>query len=127
LEIRESSLPAKRKAKDALTLTAESKVIWPAAKMIGSEAKRLAWNERGTTSRFGLIGVAIGATIFGGRGAGIAALGTAIGVPLWVVLGAGGAFAGMLIEELSPTKNVPSNSNTSHTVIEAKPDDERNT
>lgn len=112
LEIRESSLSLKRKARDAITLTVESKVIRPAAKLIWREVKRLAWNERGTKSRFSLIGMAIGLTIFGGQGAGIAALGTAIGVPLWVVLGAGGAFAGALIEELSSSKNVPSNPNT---------------
>ena len=111
LKIRESSLPVKRKAKDAITLTVKSKVIRPAAKLIWKEVKRHAWSERGTKSRFSLIGMAIGATIFGGQGAGIAALGTAIGVPLWVVLGAGGAFAGALVEELSSSKNIPSNPN----------------
>ena len=42
----------------------------------------------------------MGIALFGSQSAGIAALGTAIGVPLWVVLGAGAAFANSLIEEL---------------------------
>lgn len=37
--------------------------------------------------------------MFSGQGAGIAALGGAIGVPLWVVFGAGGAFVGVFIDE----------------------------
>jgi hypothetical protein len=43
-------------------------------------------------------GAVAGVALFGGKAAGIAALGTAIAVPLWIVLGAGGAFAGVLIE-----------------------------
>lgn len=101
LDVRESSLPAHLKASRALSATARSKVVWPAAKLIWGEIKRHAWDERGVKSRFGLGAAAVGALLFGGQSAGIAALGTAIGVPLWVVLGAGGTFAGMLIEELS--------------------------
>jgi hypothetical protein len=99
LAIRSSDLSATQKAKAAIQLTVHSQVVWPATKIIAREAKRLAWDERGLKSRLGLAGVAVGATLFGGQGAGIAALGTAIGVPLWVVLGAGATFAGFLIEE----------------------------
>lgn len=119
LEIRDSDLPATKKASEALRLTARSKVIWPSAKIIGREVKRHAWDERSLKGRMGLGAAGIGAAIFGGQGAGIAALGTAIGVPLWVVLGAGGAFAGMLIEELSGKKNPK----TTYTVIDAEKDD----
>lgn len=83
------------------------------------------WDERGTKGRLSLIGVGIGATVFGGHGAGIAALGTAIGVPLWVVLGAGGAFTGMLVEELSvKSKTSEVGANTTYTVIDAELNDE---
>lgn len=101
LKIRNSNKPSFKKASEALKLTMQSKVIWPFAKIIGREMKRHAWDERSLKGRMGLGAAAIGAVVFGGQGAGIAALGTAIGVPLWIVLGAGGAFAGMLIEELS--------------------------
>lgn len=116
LEIRDSSLPAIKKGKQALQLTLNSEVIWPTTKIIGREIKRLTWDERGAKGRLSIAGVVIGATVFSGQGAGIAALGTAVGVPLWVVLGAGGAFAGMLIEELTPQKH----QSTEYTVIEAE-------
>jgi hypothetical protein len=116
LEIREKSLPAGLKAKEAVDLTLKSKVVTPAFKLIGREMKRLAWDDRGTKSRLAIIGATVGLTVFGGQGAGIAALGGAIGVPLWVVLGAGGAFAGMLIEELQKARG----SKTEYTVIDAE-------
>jgi len=61
-----------------------------------------------------LSAAAIAAVAFSGKGAGIAALGGAIGVPLWVVLGAGGAFAGVLIEEIQ--RSLPSDSDDKHRV-----------
>lgn len=117
LKIRDKNLPARSKAVEAVHLTARSKVIWPAAKMMAKEVKRHAWDERGIKSRFGLGGAAIGILAFGGQGAGIAALGTAIGVPLWVVLGAGATFAGMLVEELQ--KKETKKPTTSYSVIDA--------
>ena len=45
-------------------------------------------------------GMALGIAAFGAQGAGVAALGTAIGVPLWVISGAGASLAGVLLEEL---------------------------
>ncbi len=121
LEIRHSSLSNYQKGRRALALTLESKVIWPTAKIIGREIKRLAWDDRGTKGRLSIAGMAVGLTVFGGQGAGIAALGTAIGVPLWVVLGAGGAFAGMLIEELTSR----SSRRTEYTVVDAKRVDDK--
>lgn len=120
LEIRRANCPATRKAMEALCLTARYNVVWPVAKMIWREVKRHAWDERSIRSRMFLVGVGIGATVFEGQGAGIAALGTAIGVPLWVVLGAGGAFAGMLIEELSDKTRTK----TTYTTIDAENNDE---
>jgi hypothetical protein len=100
VQIRESSLSSVQKAKRALQLTSRSKVVWPVVKILALEVKRLGWDERGTKSRFGIAGAGVGLALFGSQGAGIAALGTAIGVPLWVVLGAGAYFAPVLIEEL---------------------------
>jgi hypothetical protein len=121
LQIRSASLPATQKAKSAIKLTAQSKVIWPITKMIAGEVKRLAWDDRSVKARFGLAGMAVGAAIFGGEGAGIAALGTAIGVPLWIVFGAGATFAGVLIEELTGRTHNPT---TTYKVIEAEREDE---
>ena len=107
LALKASNLPTAQKAKRAITLTAESKVVVPSVKIIARETKRLAWDERGLKGRLGLGGAAIGAAMFGGQGAGIAALGTAIGVPLWLVFGAGAAFAGVLYEEITGKKPRP--------------------
>ena len=116
LDIKASNLPALQKAKEALALTARSKVAWPIAKSIALEMKRHAWDERGLKGRLGIAGVAVGTLLFGGQSAGIAALGSAIGVPLWVVLGAGGTFAGFLIQELSGKSDQAPK--TTYTVVE---------
>src|SRR5688572_2321252 len=106
LEIRASAASALRKARQAIAATLESNVIWPVVKIIAREARRIGWDDRSRTARFGLGGAAIGAAIFGGKSAGVAALGTAIGVPLWVVLGTGAAFANVLWEELARRRSL---------------------
>lgn len=100
LQVRDSSLSSVQKAKQAVLLTSRSKVVWPMVKMLAHEVKRVGWDERGTKSRFGIAGAGVGLALFGTQGAGIAALGGAIGVPLWIVLGAGAYFAPMLVDEL---------------------------
>ena len=123
LEVKVSNLPAMQKAKKALAVTADSRIVWPTVKLIANESKRLAWDERGRTSRFGLGGAAVGLALFGGQGAGIGALGTAIGVPLWVVFGAGAAFLNMLYEEITGKKL---KSKTTYSVIDADRKDGEN-
>lgn len=106
--IRESQLPTTEKAKAAISITIDSKAIWPFLKTLGGEIKRLGWDERSVPARIGL-GAAAFALLLPGKGAaGIAALGGAIGVPLWIVFGAGGAFAGVIIEEINKKKDLPS-------------------
>ena len=82
--------------------------------------KSTAWDNRSLTARLGLSGAIAAAIFFGGQGAGIAALGTAIGVPLWVVFGAGAAFLGVLYEEITGEKPNPK---TTYHVIDAEPED----
>lgn len=85
--------------------------------LIAAALKDLAWDNRGLPARLGISAAILTAIAFGGQGAGIAALGTAIGVPLWLVFGAGAAFAGELYERLTGKKHWVE---TSHTVIESK-------
>lgn len=99
IALRDSNLPALEKAKRAIGLTIESGAIRPFVVFLGGEIKRVGWDERGLPERLALSAAAVAALMFSGQGAGIAALGGAIGVPLWVVFGAGGAFAGVLIDE----------------------------
>lgn len=101
LRIRDSDIDTLEKATQAISLTLDAEVIWPVVTMLGSEIKRVGWDERSLPARLGLSGVALAAAVFSGKGAGIAALGTAVGVPLWVVFGAGGTFIGVLIDEIS--------------------------
>lgn len=91
-----------------------------ATKVVATSLKQFAWDDRGIKARLALAGAIAGAVLFGGQGAGIAALGTAIGVPLWVVFGAGAAFLGVLYEELTG-KPPPK---TTYRVIDAEPEDE---
>jgi hypothetical protein len=95
-EIRNKSLPARKKAVEAIKLTGRSKIVIKVAKLIAREIKRHSWDERGWKGR------------------------AAIGVPLWVVLGAGGLFIGELIEllqqKLGTSKPKPE---TTYTEIEA--------
>jgi hypothetical protein len=100
VQIRDGSGSLFAKGRDALSVTFSEGVAWPVVKLIGAEMRRLAWDERGLIWRAGFITAIAGGILTGGSGAGIAALGGAIGVPLWLVLGAGGSFLAMLYEEL---------------------------
>ena len=104
LVLRASDLSRRAKAKRALALTAESKVVWPTVKAVSREVKRHAWDDRSRAARMGLGGAAVAGAVFGGQSAGLAALGTAIAVPLWVVFGAGATFFGVLYEEITGQK-----------------------
>ncbi|MGV2101595.1 hypothetical protein [Rhizobium sp. 21-4511-3d] len=107
LTIRNSKTNSISKAKQALTVTAQSKVIWPVIQIIAKQVKKRGWDDRSKSQRFGIGGVAVGVALFGGQSAGIAALGTAVGVPLWVVLGAGSMFAQHLYSELVGSATAP--------------------
>lgn len=82
LDIRESTDSAFVKTKRAIQETVSRRVIWPAVKLMAKEVKRLGWDERSASARWGLGAGAAAAAFFGGQSAGIAALGTAVGVPL---------------------------------------------
>ena len=104
LQIKESDLSPIQKAKQAVSITANSSIILSTVKIISRETKRHTWDNRGLSGRLGIGGAAVGLTLFSGQSAGIAALGTAIGVPLWVVFGAGASFLGVLYEEITGHK-----------------------
>lgn len=104
LEIKVSKAPKLVKAKKAIKVTSQKRTIFPIVRLLSKTIKKHAWDNRGARSRFGLIGIGAGITIFGGQSAGIAALGGAVGVPLWIVFGAGGAFAGTILNEINMRK-----------------------
>ncbi len=117
LRIRDKDLPALKKVSEAIKLTKESKVIAPYVKKAAIELKRVGWDERSWKARFGMGAVMATIVTVGNAGAGIAALGTAIGVPLWVVIGAGATFAGTIVDEV---KSKPEKPKTTYTEIDAE-------
>ncbi len=104
LEIRNSPMSRVLKAKAAIQSTIELKAITPILALSATEIKRVGWDERGYVAKW-TIGAAIASLTLTGQGAGIAALGGAIGVPLFVVFGAGGALAGTIIQEISKARS----------------------
>lgn len=103
LSIRRSDAPVLEKARRAIQETVQREVVLALLSTSGSALKDLAWDDRTWSGRLGIGAATVAAVAVAGQGAGIAALGGAVGVPLWIVLGAGDSFAGMLIDELSRT------------------------
>jgi hypothetical protein len=121
LEIREQEIAARAKARQALESTDRS-VILPVVRMIAKQGRRVVWDERTWAARLGLGAAGLAGLAVGGQGAGIAALGGAVGVPLWIVLGSGGAFAGILLDELARARGTiaPADRSGSADAIEAE-------
>ena len=117
LEIRNSDLPNKLKATKAIQLTRDSKIVLPIIKKLSKELKRISWDERSWRMRIGL-SASVGALLtLGNATGGFAAMGTAIAVPLWIVLGGGSIIATSFIEEIIKSK---SKNQTDYSVIDAK-------
>ena len=98
IRIRSIDVPKLQKVKLAVAATTDKNALGPLIRIAWLELKRVGWTERGLPARMA-IGAAAASLTLTGQGAGIAALGGAIGVPLFVVFGAGGALAGVIIEE----------------------------
>lgn len=122
LEIRQSSASVAVKTRAAIKSIMSSKLLTSVVKIVAREIKRVGWDNRGKHSRLGITGAVAGLAAFGSQGAGIAALGTAIGVPLWVVFGAGAAFASVMIEEIQKSiktaPQLPSHANEEPEITE---------
>ncbi|KAB8189290.1 hypothetical protein FKV24_009405 [Lysobacter maris] len=103
LDIRASNFSAFEKSKRAIAASIDKKVLAPILNVVWREMKRVGWEERSLPAKMAMSAAAAALTL-SGQGAGIAALGGAIGVPLFVVFGAGGALAGVIIEEIRRKK-----------------------
>jgi len=88
-----------RRAYHALRCTLASPAVWSLVRQLALEFKRIGWDDRSSKWRAFLGGSAAGLLLLGTQGAGIAALGGAIGVPLWLVVGGGAAVLDALIKE----------------------------
>lgn len=94
IAIREQDISKGKKIKQTLIMYKKSKDVWPLVKNV----KALLWDNRSTSTKIGL-GVVVATAAFMPGNAGIAAFGTAVGVPLWVVIGSGYAFAKLAAEK----------------------------
>jgi hypothetical protein len=100
LYIRTGRGSARSKAIAAINVTRRSGVIGELLERMIAMATEAGWRNRGWPARLGLAAALVTLVTVGKRNAGIAALGGAVGVPLWMVLGAGGTLAGTLVDEL---------------------------
>lgn len=99
LEIRELRSTNKKVRSLGASLKS-SRALAPVAKLVLIKLKKHGWDDLGGIAKWTVAAGGAGLLLFGGAGAGIAAFGGAIGVPLFVVFGAGGALAGTIVQEI---------------------------
>lgn len=92
------SLNMQVKIKELRTLN-NSKAFNSCTKLITAYSKKY-WKSASWAERMGIIGGVGALTLFGFGGAGVAALGGAIGVPLFLLTAAGGTLIGTIIDKL---------------------------
>lgn len=100
LDIAESPKSNAEKMGALFSLMRRSKIVLPLLKTMAREIKKHGWDTRTGSQRIGFAAAATSLAVFGGAKAGIAALGGAFAVPLWVVFGSGAMFARYLYENL---------------------------
>jgi hypothetical protein len=122
LDLRGREMPVISKAKEAVLITSRAKVIWPLLKTVSKQVKKFGWDNRSVSQRLGIGAAGTALALFGPAQAGVAALGGAVAVPLWIVFGAGAMFARHLYEEIGPQQS--KGSGASYTVIDAERDDD---
>ena len=101
LAIRDADLSAYAKVKEAFRATKQQEAILPLMKLVAIQTKRHGWDERASGGRWLVAASGLAIAVFGLQGAGIAAFGGAIGLPLWVVLGSGAAVAKIIVDEIN--------------------------
>lgn len=82
-----------------LTKLSNSKAFKSCSKVAMSYSKSY-WKNASYAERLGIIGAGGALTLAGVGGAGIAALGGAVGVPLFLLTAAGGTFIGTIIDKI---------------------------
>ncbi|WP_373507586.1 hypothetical protein [Thiocapsa sp.] len=99
-EIRYGTLRGFKKAGAMLALTRDRKAAWPLLKVLALALKHIAWGARSWTFRLGVGAVIVTFVAAENGGAGIVALGGGIGLPLWMLIGAGGVLIGLVADKI---------------------------
>lgn len=105
LRIRHSDASKKDKLRQTAEVARQATSVSPVIREIWWIGKEHAWDNRGSGARWGMAGAGAGLLLFGGASIGVAGFGGAIGLPLWIVFGAGAALARGIVEELSRPRN----------------------
>ena len=119
-QIRNSDLPVKLKAKKAIQATSVQEVILPLLKRLAAEVKRTLWTERGWWFRLGGGGILLAVITAAGKSIGVAGGFGAFALPVWLVIGGGGVFLGLLLDRLREDLE---KKETTYTTIDAKKQD----
>ena len=88
------------KLQGIIQLTRDTPILFPVIKKIALELKRSGWDEKSWQSRLGAGAAVWAMLVIAKAGAGLALLGTAVAVPLWIVFGSGDTFVKTLKDEL---------------------------
>jgi hypothetical protein len=99
--IRCGTLRGFKKAAAVLALTRDQKAAWPLVKVLSLVLKHVIWDARSWTLRLGVGSIIATFVAIGNEAAGIVALGGGIGLPLWMLIGAGGVLVGLLADKLN--------------------------
>ncbi len=105
--LRAADRPTQTKVLDSLDLTVDRPVLGVLTKGSGRLLSKYAWKDRSWPARIGLSAAAIAGILTAGQGAAFAVVGTAVGVPLWIVFGSGDALAGSLLDEINLARGEP--------------------
>lgn len=100
LEIRKSEASVIGKLGLLRSSLRHSRSLFPVIRVLYSKLKEQVWDRRSDNGRWFIGASAVGIGLFGLQGAGLAALGGAIGLPLFIVFGGGVTLAKLLIDEI---------------------------
>jgi hypothetical protein len=100
LEIRRSSESRVAKINALRSSLRKSTSLWPVLRVLAEACKQYGWDERKGAFRAFAAGSVGGMLLVGFQGAGLAALGGAVGFPLWIVFGGGATVAYAILREL---------------------------
>lgn len=95
----DETLSKKEKIKHLFEITNKNKIVFKFLNQVVLLFKKHGWDQRNWASRLALSGFFVGIGVAGSKSAGIASLGMAIGVPVYILTSAGGALLGTIINE----------------------------
>jgi hypothetical protein len=99
-EIRYGTLRGFKKAAAMLALTRDRKATWPLLKVLTLALKHSLWDARSWTLRLGVGSIIAIFVAIGNGSTAIVTLGVGIGLPLWMLIGAGGVLIGLLADKI---------------------------